>query len=260
MGIDLELFVHPERISSQLICPICTQVLENPVQTSSEHLFCEDELLEWLSRSSLCPITKIELDPSTIRKPGRIILNMLSELEMYCKNRAHGCAWTGSKDHLFNHLATCKYQSQEYFQNEILERDNKIIQLEHVIDELAAKNEDLRQENICLIEKIEEYQRRIRVFHALLPQNTISCSQNVVGMINDESDVRSFADSLSILLMDDDEALVEEGDTHKVLDDGKFEDSDGIGVLRIKSLSDADRLRRLRSLSLTPQELRNSHK
>ncbi len=148
---------------------------------------------------------------------------------------------------------------------EILKRyydnNNKIIQLEHVIDELAAKNEDLRQENICLIEKIEEYQRRIRVFHALLPQNTISCSHNVVGMINDESDVRSFADSLSILLMDDDEALVEEGgDTHKVLDDGKFEDSDGIGVLRIKSLSDADRLRRLRSLSLTPQELRNSHK
>ena len=51
MGIDYECFLHPERISSELICPICTLVLENPVQTPSEHLFCEEELLEWLTRS-----------------------------------------------------------------------------------------------------------------------------------------------------------------------------------------------------------------
>ena len=51
MGIEAECFVHPERISKELFCPICTLVLENPVQTPSEHLFCEDELLEWLTRS-----------------------------------------------------------------------------------------------------------------------------------------------------------------------------------------------------------------
>ncbi|RYG59632.1 hypothetical protein EON64_20040, partial [archaeon] len=69
MGRDLEDFVHPERISSQLICPICTQVLHRPVMTMSEHLFCEEELLEWLTRSSLCPVTKQPIDPATITRP-----------------------------------------------------------------------------------------------------------------------------------------------------------------------------------------------
>ena len=66
MGLDNDQFVHPERISSQLICPICTQVLDNPVQTPTDHLFCEDELLEWLSRSTMCPATNTPLDPDSI--------------------------------------------------------------------------------------------------------------------------------------------------------------------------------------------------
>ena len=33
MGRDFDLFVYPDRISSQLICPICTLVLNKPVQT-----------------------------------------------------------------------------------------------------------------------------------------------------------------------------------------------------------------------------------
>lgn len=59
-----------------------------------DHLFCEDELLEWMSRfdinQSLCPITKNVLDPTMIRKPSRIIINMLNELEMYCSNKCNG--------------------------------------------------------------------------------------------------------------------------------------------------------------------------
>ena len=87
MGVELESFVHPERISSQLICPICTQVLDRPVQTPSEHLFCEDELLEWMTRSQFCPVTNSKLEPDSIKRPGRVILNMLAELDRYCPHR-----------------------------------------------------------------------------------------------------------------------------------------------------------------------------
>ena len=64
MGIDTDCFVYPERISPQLICPICTQVLERPVQTPSEHLFCEDELLEWMTRSQVKFLFHAESDSS----------------------------------------------------------------------------------------------------------------------------------------------------------------------------------------------------
>lgn len=268
MGIDLELFVHPERISSQLICPICTQVLDNPVQTTTEHLFCEDELLEWMSRSSLCPITKTELDPLSIRKPGRIILNMLGELEMYCKNRPHGCTWTGSREHLGKHLETCECQSKEQIRGELEERDNKIKDLEHQVEELTSRNDELMHENAILTEKIEEYQRRIRVFHALLPQYTTNASNNSGhgdrSMGADDHDVRSFAESLSMLLMDEDEALDLDSSVISHGEDGKessnsyyysgdykeelHNNSRSVHDSR-KEISDAERLRRLRGLS-----------
>ena len=95
MGIESEQFVYPERIPQELYCPICTLVLENPVQTPSEHLFCEDELLEWLTRSDICPVTKERLNPSDIKSPGRIIVNMLGNLQRYCPNKEHGCEWRG---------------------------------------------------------------------------------------------------------------------------------------------------------------------
>ena len=42
-------------------------MVENPVQTPTEHLFCEDELLEWLVQSTICPVTNTPLDASTIK-------------------------------------------------------------------------------------------------------------------------------------------------------------------------------------------------
>jgi len=43
-----------------------------------------------LSDHPLCPMTKTPLDPNHIKKPSRIILNMLNELEMYCIYKGNG--------------------------------------------------------------------------------------------------------------------------------------------------------------------------
>lgn len=107
MGIEAGDFVHPERISPELYCPICTCVLENPVQTPSEHLFCEDELLEWMISSDVCPVTKTNLNPDDIKKPGRIITNLLGELERYCPNRSAGCEWQGKNYSIEAHVQFC---------------------------------------------------------------------------------------------------------------------------------------------------------
>ena len=125
---DPDLYVHPERISRELICPICTQVLDNPVQTADDHLFCEDELLEWMSRSNepTCPVSNKKLDPDAIRKPSRIILNMLAELERYCPNRCDGCEWRGESEHLAKHMKECMFRNKEDMMKEIRRKDEKI--------------------------------------------------------------------------------------------------------------------------------------
>ena len=168
MGIEAGDFVHPERISSQLICPICTQVLENPVQTATEHLYCEDELIEWMSRhdTPLCPVTHQELNPDDIRKPSRIIVNMLAELERYCPNKENGCDWKGLNEQVGLHIAACDKRPNKELMEELRSKDEKIKQLrarctkhEKALKEQQVKNEELQAEvSIC--------HRKLKVYDA----------------------------------------------------------------------------------------------
>jgi hypothetical protein len=168
MGTDPDLFLHPERISKELICPLCTCVLENPVQTPTDHLFCEDELIEWMSRHEkpLCPVTHAELKPDSIRKPSRIILNMLAELQRFCTYKEEGCDWVGENEHLAAHLALCAKRPHSVMTAEIKDKDDKIKQLrarclkyEKQVGELTASNEELRdQVGVC--------QRKLKVYDA----------------------------------------------------------------------------------------------
>mmetsp|Transcript_12837 Transcript_12837/g.13867 ORF Transcript_12837/g.13867 Transcript_12837/m.13867 type:complete len:292 (+) Transcript_12837:491-1366(+) len=190
MGRDLEQYVHPERVSSQLICPICTQVLKNPVQTATEHLFCEDELLEWMTRSNLCPITKTVLNPSEIRKPSRIILNMLSELQIFCNYRGKGCAWVGNEEQLTSHMEKeCIFHHNAILQETVEFQGVKLQENMELLAQLELKNHQLQQENQMLTSLVEDYKQRLRLFHALIPEpnaSSRSARHNVIAASDDE--------------------------------------------------------------------------
>lgn len=193
MGHDLELFVYPERISSELICPICTQVLKNPVQTPSEHLFCEEELLEWMSHSTLCPVTQSELDPASIKRPGRIIMNMLGELEMYCPNRCNGCCWVGTMDTLKAHIGSCSFISQEELRNEVAKKNDQINQLVDRVVQLEQENRRITDENEYLAGKVESCEKKLRVYDAFLttePGRTGKVD-GAIDIPSDASDVKA---------------------------------------------------------------------
>jgi E3 ubiquitin-protein ligase NRDP1 len=168
MGTDPDLFVHPERISKELICPICTQVLENPVQTPTDHLFCEDELIEWMSRHErpLCPVTHAELKPDSIRKPSRIILNMLAELQRYCSNRAEGCDWVGENEHLALHLTKCAKRPRDEMTRELAAKDEKIKQLRVRCARAEKQLADVTAMHTELQDELKACQRKLKVYDA----------------------------------------------------------------------------------------------
>lgn len=168
MGLDLDSFVHPERISGQLICPICTQVLDNPVQTPTDHLFCEDELLEWLSRSSLCPATNTQLNPDSIRRPSRIIVNMLAELQRYCPNRAEGCVWVGENEHTAAHVAGCTFRPRSLLMQDLSLAEERISKLKAKLAKAEKKIELLTQTNVQLASTNAIHERELRVYNAFL--------------------------------------------------------------------------------------------
>ena len=98
MGFELANFVEGQSVSRHLICSICHGVLENPVQTACEHLFCEDELIEWLCHKSSCPVCQAEIDPEDIVRAPRAIVGLINDLERYCDHAKYGCPWTGTSD------------------------------------------------------------------------------------------------------------------------------------------------------------------
>ena len=168
MGLDAEEFVHPERISSYLFCAICTQVLENPVQTPTEHLFCEDELLEWMSRSSLCPATNTPLAPDSIRRPSRIILNMLAELQRYCPNRGEGCTWVGDNEHCSSHTQSCSFRPRLQLAADLDAAQAKISRLREKLSKAEKKIEILTAANADLAHVNAINERKLRVYSAFL--------------------------------------------------------------------------------------------
>lgn len=183
-GTDPDQFVHPERISSQLICPICTLVLENPVQTPTDHLFCEDELLEWMSRSTMCPATNTPLDPETIRKPSRIILNMLAELQRYCPNRSEGCDWIGENEHCASHAQNCKFRPRAQLISELSKAEERIARLkekltrsEKNVEFLTAANAELTSMNVI-------NERKLRCYNAFLEPNNRGTPEPIQSSIH----------------------------------------------------------------------------
>lgn len=202
MGLDSDLLVHPERLSSQLICPICTQVLQNPVQTSTDHLFCEEELLEWMTISSLCPVTKVQLIAQEIKKPSRIILNMLAELEVYCPNKVNGCKWTGLNETMGAHFRSCDHKPVEDLKKDIAEKDKRIVDLLWKVDSLEARCNDLEEENKSLKGIIAENNRRLRVYNALAESKQSDVSKSIlseteVGNSTDPED--SYSDAIRLM-------------------------------------------------------------
>ena len=173
MGFELEQFVDPDHISPELICPICCGVLERPVQTATEHLFCEDELLEWMERSDQCTVTNTPLDPKQIKKPSRIIMNILGGLTSKCSNRGEGCTWTGKLEQLHNHLVECQFRPRNLLRNELEAKTKELSESKQLVRELRKKVAALEQENAVLRENTAILERQLKVYDAFVKDERV---------------------------------------------------------------------------------------
>ena len=95
MGRELSCFVDGNNVSRHLLCSICHGVLEAPVQTACEHLFCEEELVEWMCHGNRCPVCAAELVAEEVVRAPRAIVGLIEDLECHCAYAIHGCPWTG---------------------------------------------------------------------------------------------------------------------------------------------------------------------
>eukprot|EP01041_Mallomonas_annulata_P010198 gene10198-21259_t len=195
MGFEIEFFVHPERISSQLICLICQGVLERPVQTPTDHLFCEDELLEWMTRSNRCPITNQVLDPDSIRKPSRIILNMLGELERFCSYKSRGCSWQGPCESVKLHEKSCDRRPIDEILQQLQSKNEQINHLQQRITTLEKRNGEYEGIIRALQERNHTLESKLKVYDAFVVEKGSydSSSKQQTNQISTETDLQRIA-------------------------------------------------------------------
>lgn len=133
-------------------CVICSGVLENPVQTPCEHMFCEEELLEWMTRKGTCPLDRAALDPDHIQPPSRIVLGMLGDLRRKCDHEAEGCEWVGTVEAFSAHVAQCTHLSKAALQAKLQEAEQRN-------DELRR---EARDKDALLLELANKLETRTR--------------------------------------------------------------------------------------------------
>ncbi|KAK2723287.1 E3 ubiquitin-protein ligase NRDP1-like isoform X2 [Artemia franciscana] len=106
MGIDVARFCG--EVDRDLLCPICSFVLEDPIQVPTcEHAFCKSCIFEWLTRSQTCPIDRTTID--ALKPAPRIMRNFLSRLTLTCSNQTHGCPAILTLERLEAHLLQCNF-------------------------------------------------------------------------------------------------------------------------------------------------------
>ncbi|KAI7696115.1 E3 ubiquitin-protein ligase NRDP1 [Sarcoptes scabiei] len=113
MGFDTDLFDEND-LNEELICSICACVLEKPLMSSCDHIFCGTCITKWLRNHDSCPIDRSALRVGMLRKAPRIIINLINKLKLHCPHRATGCKELISVEQYYNHVRDCDFHPNRF--------------------------------------------------------------------------------------------------------------------------------------------------
>ncbi|XP_061676225.1 RING finger protein 151 [Syngnathoides biaculeatus] len=107
MGYDLERFVG--FVNEGLLCCVCRDVLQRPLQAPCEHAFCSACISGWLLHHRTCPEDRQPLDVGALKPLYRYMRNDLNRLQIRCVNAAQGCKAVCSLEGLHTHEDECDF-------------------------------------------------------------------------------------------------------------------------------------------------------
>ena len=103
-GIDYEFVNIPKEFLEELKCPICLELVSDPVQTSCGHLFCR----KCIKGIKQCPVDRNNF--TTTPSPDHFNHRRVHSFKVKCPNKG-GCQWQGNLGDANKHTDTdCDYQ------------------------------------------------------------------------------------------------------------------------------------------------------
>lgn len=149
-------YIDEKTLPDQYRCPICRDILVDPLSTSCGHTFCKlclEELQNTTGEADFkCPVDRKELRPSEIGPSPYIISNILDELEVKCPFSERGCEYTCSRWGIAKHVESdCEYVYAECGQQDKStgEKCNEKIQRQWILLKREDKSETLEQHPSC---------------------------------------------------------------------------------------------------------------
>ncbi|XP_055986220.1 E3 ubiquitin-protein ligase NRDP1-like [Sorex fumeus] len=181
MGYDVTRFIG--EVDEDLICPVCSGVLEDPVQViPCEHSFCKTCITHWFSQQHTCPADGTVLTFTQLCPVPRIMQKMLLKLKISCDNSVFGCRAVIQLANLETHLRVCEHNPKrlvtcavgcslvmprdELLQHNCVEHLHSRIQQQHShIVELEKTSEDQKHQLVVQkrdIQALKAYLRTLR--------------------------------------------------------------------------------------------------
>ena len=124
-GVEYEFIDETKKNLEDLVCPICQEILNDPLITDCGHLFCGKCLQQGGSRVKNCPVCRQEYTSMNDQFHARKI----GGLKVKCPNAGKGCEWSGELRDAEGHVKTascqyaevlCKNSCGEYFQQRLI--------------------------------------------------------------------------------------------------------------------------------------------
>ena len=107
MGFECERFTCS---TDRFICPICQDVLRDPVETPCNHVFCWACMAQQLKISSCCPVCNHQpIQPADLKNPHPFFANMHNELQIRCVHSTRGCQEVIALENITHHESKCGF-------------------------------------------------------------------------------------------------------------------------------------------------------
>lgn len=195
MGYDLNRFEG--EVDEELLCPICSFILEDPVQAPDcEHAFCKLCINQWLKLQSICPVDRASIQPNDLKPVPRILKNLLSKLKLNCNHAAHGCTAYVRLENLNCHSQECEYNPKKpvvcnlgceiLIAKDELKGHNCIKELRKVIDDQQTKINTLSNEVSKQKNDLDIYIHELKVLKSFATKIFRTSNSNISSLSFDE--------------------------------------------------------------------------
>lgn len=212
MGYDLNRFEG--EVDEELLCPICSFILEDPVQAPDcEHAFCKDCISQWLKLQSICPVDRASIQITDLKPVPRILKNLLSKLKLNCDHASYGCTAYVRLENLNNHSQECEYNPKRPVMCDLgcdiliakdeLKSHNCIKELRKVINDQQNKINQLSNEVSKQKLDLDVYVHELKVLKSFATKMFRTTNQNIIeGLdslsLRENDDISRWSSTLSI--------------------------------------------------------------